>query len=205
MCSAFIELGSPWSWNSLCRPGWPWPHEGPPASASQVGGFKCMCHTAGQCLHPWTGIITGVELQGQRMGNCTATPAWEAWVPPLWLPGLRADFSHHTFVIIRHDNLNSFVNGEIKCFILALFIQFFGSLGKWIFLTFCVWLSHSSYVFGFCISRNACMYACMCMHIHTLFFFPRQDFPGCSRTCSVDQADLELTEICLLLPPECWD
>ena len=28
---------------------------------------------------------------------------------------------------------------------------------------------------------------------------------GCSGTCSVDQAVLELTEIHLLLPPECWD
>ena len=28
---------------------------------------------------------------------------------------------------------------------------------------------------------------------------------ACSGTCSVDQAGLELTEICLPLPPECWD
>jgi hypothetical protein len=27
--------------------------------------------------------------------------------------------------------------------------------------------------------------------------------PGCPGTCSVDQAGLELTEICLLLPSEC--
>jgi hypothetical protein len=27
----------------------------------------------------------------------------------------------------------------------------------------------------------------------------------CPRTHSVDQAGLELTEICLPLPPECWD
>jgi hypothetical protein len=29
--------------------------------------------------------------------------------------------------------------------------------------------------------------------------------PLCPETCSVDQVDLELTEICLPLPPECWD
>jgi hypothetical protein len=29
--------------------------------------------------------------------------------------------------------------------------------------------------------------------------------PGCPGTCSVDQAGLELTEICLLLPSKCWD
>lgn len=29
--------------------------------------------------------------------------------------------------------------------------------------------------------------------------------PGCPRTCSVEQADLKLTDICLRLPPEYWD
>jgi hypothetical protein len=29
--------------------------------------------------------------------------------------------------------------------------------------------------------------------------------PGCSGTHSVDQTALELTEICLSLPPSCWD
>jgi hypothetical protein len=29
--------------------------------------------------------------------------------------------------------------------------------------------------------------------------------PGCSGTHSVDQAGLELTEVCLPLLPECWD
>ena len=29
--------------------------------------------------------------------------------------------------------------------------------------------------------------------------------PGCSRSCFVDQAGLELTETSLLLPPKCWD
>ena len=29
--------------------------------------------------------------------------------------------------------------------------------------------------------------------------------PGRLRTCSVDQASLECTEILLLMPPECWD
>ena len=30
-------------------------------------------------------------------------------------------------------------------------------------------------------------------------------FGACPETLSVDQAGLELTEICLSLPPECWD
>jgi hypothetical protein len=29
--------------------------------------------------------------------------------------------------------------------------------------------------------------------------------PDCPETHFVDQADLRLTEICLPLPPECWD
>ncbi|KAM7337936.1 hypothetical protein ACRRTK_004055 [Alexandromys fortis] len=29
--------------------------------------------------------------------------------------------------------------------------------------------------------------------------------PGCPRARAVDQAGLKLTEIRLLLPPECWD
>lgn len=29
--------------------------------------------------------------------------------------------------------------------------------------------------------------------------------PGCPGTHCVDQANLELSEICLILPPECWD
>ena len=36
----------PWlSWNSLCRPGWPQTHSGPPALASQVPGSK-VCTTS---------------------------------------------------------------------------------------------------------------------------------------------------------------
>ena len=30
-------------------------------------------------------------------------------------------------------------------------------------------------------------------------------FGACSGTRSIEQAVLELTEICLLVPPECWD
>ena len=40
------------------------------------------------------------------------------------------------------------------------------------------------------------------------FFLPRCASlcsPGCPGTSSVDQAGLELTEICLPLPSECWD
>jgi hypothetical protein len=29
--------------------------------------------------------------------------------------------------------------------------------------------------------------------------------PDCPGTLSVDQCGLELTEICLRLPPDCWD
>lgn len=35
-----------------------------------------------------------------------------------------------------------------------------------------------------------------------LFLFFNSD---CSRTCSADQASLELTEIPVPLPPNCWD
>ena len=42
-----------------------------------------------------------------------------------------------------------------------------------------------------------------------LFCFPDRvslcNSPGCPGTSSVDQAGLELTEICLPLPPECWN
>ncbi|NP_001396400.1 C-_U-editing enzyme APOBEC-1 isoform b [Mus musculus] len=33
----------------------------------------------------------------------------------------------------------------------------------------------------------------------------RHGNPGCPGTFSVDQAGPKLTEICLPLPPECWD
>jgi hypothetical protein len=36
-------------------------------------------------------------------------------------------------------------------------------------------------------------------------FFSRHGNPGCPGTFSVDQAGPKLTEICLPLPPECWD
>lgn len=36
-------------------------------------------------------------------------------------------------------------------------------------------------------------------------FFCVTNSPGCSGHCSIDQAGFELTDICVSLPPECWD
>lgn len=46
------------TWNSLCRPGWPWTHNNPPASASWVLEFK-VCTTM-PCLE-WVLLLLAPE------------------------------------------------------------------------------------------------------------------------------------------------
>jgi hypothetical protein len=46
------------------------------------------------------------------------------------------------------------------------------------------------------------LFACLFVCLETDFSLCS---PSCPGPCSVDQAGLELTEICLPLPPECWD
>ena len=55
-----------------------------------------------------------------------------------------------------------------------------------------------------------CMHDFICLFAFYILlkfglFFSRHGNPGCPGTFSVDQAGPKLTEICLPLPPECWD
>ena len=45
------------SWNSLCRPGWTWTHEDPPASASCVPGLKACATTVWQLVYIFNSCI----------------------------------------------------------------------------------------------------------------------------------------------------
>ena len=53
----------------------------------------------------------------------------------------------------------------------------------------------------FCKS-NTCSFVCVCGFLETGFLYSFGASPG---THSVDQAGIELREIHLPLPPECWD
>lgn len=49
---------------------------------------------------------------------------------------------------------------------------------------------------------SVCLFACVCFCFWDRVALYSPDCPG---TLSVDQCGLELTEICLRLPPDCWD
>lgn len=51
------------------------------------------------------------------------------------------------------------------------------------------------------LAESEFLFVCVCV----CFVFAIGCNPGCSRTLSVVQNGLELTEILLLLPPQCWD
>lgn len=58
-------------WNSLCWPGWSQNHSGSPVSASQVLGYKGMCH------HTWLSyFLSQEELCGIQIVSVSSIPYW---------------------------------------------------------------------------------------------------------------------------------